>query len=145
MDFREKLLKITLDIYLISWYYIVRMRGTYYANTIEEGFEFLKEAAIQDYKEFINNENMIKEYEDNIQLEVGGSKFFKITTGRSNQRSVFGFIVKEDMFTPGGQPQFKKGDILKAASWKAPAKNRARGNVLSGNYPIQWTGPLYLS
>jgi|TARA_R100000426_G_scaffold87104_1_gene70372 hypothetical protein len=115
------------------------------ANTIEEGFEFLKEAAIQDYKEFINNENMIKEYEDNIQLEVGGSKFFKITTGRSNQRSVFGFIVKEDMFTPGGQPQFKKGDILKAASWKAPAKNRARGNVLSGNYPIQWTGPLYLS
>ena len=108
------------------------------ANTIEEGFEFLKEAAIKDYKEFINNE-------DNIQLEVGGSKFFKITTGRSNQRSVFGFIVKEDMFTPGGQPQFKKGDILKAASWKAPAKNRARGNVLSGNYPIQWTGPLYLS
>ena len=31
------------------------------ANTIEEGFEFLKEAAIQDYKEFINNENMIKD------------------------------------------------------------------------------------
>ena len=60
------------------------------ANTIEEGFEFLKEAAIQDYKEFINNENMIKEYEDNIQVEVGGSKFFKFTTGRSNQRSVFG-------------------------------------------------------
>ena len=36
-------------------------------NVLKEGFEFLKEAAIQDYKEFINNENMIKEYEDNIQ------------------------------------------------------------------------------
>ena len=62
-----------------------------------------------------------------------------------NRVRTFGFIVKEDTFTPGGQLQFKKGDILKAASWKAPAKNRARGNVLVGNYPIQWTGPLYLS
>ena len=40
------------------------------ANTIEEGFEFLKEAAIQDYKEFINNENMIKEYKPFVHVEV---------------------------------------------------------------------------
>ena len=25
-----------------------------------------------------------------------------------------------------------------------PALNQPRGNVLTGNYPIQWTGPLYL-
>ncbi len=31
-----------------------------------------------------------------------------------------------------------------ASSWRAPALNRPRGNVLTGNYPIQWTGPLYL-
>ena len=49
------------------------------------------------------------------------------------------------MTTKYGQPMFKKGDILKAASWSAPAKNRARGNILEGNYPIQWTGPLYLN
>jgi hypothetical protein len=52
--------------------------------------------------------------------------------------------VKKDMFTPGGQPRFKKGDVLKAASWAAPALNQPRGNVLEGNYPMQWTGPLYL-
>ena len=39
---------------------------------------------------------------------------------------------------------FKMGDILKASSWRAPAKNRARGNVLEADYSIQWTGPLYL-
>jgi len=39
---------------------------------------------------------------------------------------------------------FKKGDVLKPASWAAPALNQPRGNVLKGNYPIQWTGPLYL-
>ena len=38
----------------------------------------------------------------------------------------------------------KKGDILKAAGYRAPARNSARGNVLEGNYAIQWTGPLYL-
>ena len=39
---------------------------------------------------------------------------------------------------------FKKGDILKAAGYNKPALNSARGNVLDGNYAIQWTGPLYL-
>jgi hypothetical protein len=33
---------------------------------------------------------------------------------------------------------------LKAAGFNAPALNSPRGNVLTGNYPIQWTGPLYL-
>ena len=26
-----------------------------------------------------------------------------------------------------------------------PARNKPRGNILEGNYPMQWTGPLYLS
>jgi hypothetical protein len=42
--------------------------------------------------------------------------------------------VKEDM------PKFKKGTILKAASWAAPAKNYGRGNILDGNYDVRWTG-----
>jgi hypothetical protein len=51
----------------------------------------------------------------------GGMRYAKIiatTQGLgAGQRSVFGFV---DM---------RSGDILKAASWKAPAKNFARGNV----------------
>ena len=31
-----------------------------------------------------------------------------------------------------------------SAGYNAPALNQPRGNVLSGNFPIRWTGPLYL-
>ena len=54
-------------------------------------------------------------------------------------RSATAFIVKEDF------KHFKKGDVLKASSWSAPALNRARGNIFDGMYPIEWTGPLYLN
>ena len=39
---------------------------------------------------------------------------------------------------------FKKGDLLKCAGYAAPARNKARGNVLEGGFAIQWTGPAYL-
>ena len=63
-----------------------------------------------------------------------GKKYIKIV----QDTGVFCFIVKEDF------KHFKKGDVLKAAGYNAPALNSPRGNVLTGNYPIQWTGPLYL-
>ena len=63
-----------------------------------------------------------------------GKKYIKVV----QENGVFCFIVKEDF------KHFKKGDILKAAGYNAPALNSARGNVLTGNYAIQWTGPLYL-
>jgi hypothetical protein len=50
---------------------------------------------------------------------------------------VWGFVMKAD------DAKFKAGDILKPASWSAPARNRARGNIF-GDYKIQWTGPNYL-
>ena len=61
-------------------------------------------------------------------------KYIKIV----QDTGVFCFIVKEDF------KHFKKGDILKAAGYNAPALNSARGNVLSGDYYVQWTGPLYM-
>jgi hypothetical protein len=58
--------------------------------------------------------------------------YFKV----SSATSVHSFIVKED------GDKFKKGDILKAASWKVPAKNFLRGNVLvEGSYSnVSWAG-----
>ena len=63
-----------------------------------------------------------------------GQRYIRVV----RDKGVFAFVVKED------SGKFKKGDILKAAGYRAPARNSARGNVLTGNYAIQWTGPLYL-
>ena len=30
--------------------------------------------------------------------------------------------------------KFKQGDILKSATWRGPARNFKRGNVLTGDY-----------
>ena len=63
-----------------------------------------------------------------------GKKYIKIV----QDTGVFAFVMKED------SGHLKKGDVLKAAGYNKPALNAARGNVLEGNYHIQWTGPLYM-
>ena len=70
-----------------------------------------------------------------------GQKYVKIMSGNGGTvgGSCWGFIVKEDT------KKFKKGDILKPAGWNAPARNYKRGNVLEGNYLMNWTGPVYMS
>ena len=83
--------------------------------------------------EFCNiNREMIGEFEDALSVKRG-SKYTKIIKGGS----VWGFIVNAD------NGRFRAGDILKAASWAAPAINAARGNIFDG-YRIEWTGPAYL-
>ena len=67
-----------------------------------------------------------------------GRKFIKIV----NDNSVWGFIAKVDG-THKGLPM-KKGDVLKPAGWRAPAKH-TRGNIFDDNQDyFQWTGPNYL-
>ena len=77
---------------------------------------------------------MYDEFVNQIRVEEG-SKYIKII----KQGSVWGFIVKTDK-----DKLFRKGDILKAAGFNAPARNKARGNILDGGYQIRWTGPYYL-
>ena len=62
-----------------------------------------------------------------------GRNYYKIVV---NGGVVHSFIVKKD------GTKFKKGDILKAASWSSPAKNFARGNVFNTDSfkNVSWAG-----
>ena len=113
------------------------------AKTLDEGIKNLMAGAKLDYermstsngrKELTGYSKEQVELWDSKTKVMPGKKYIKIV----QDTGVFCFIAKEDF------KHFKKGDILKAAGYNAPALNSARGNVLSGNYLIQWTGPLYL-
>ena len=115
------------------------------AKDLQEGMENMMLGAKADYEEFFTArgkkeivpgsyaDTQLKEYDSKTKVFIG-KKFIKVV----QDRSVFAFIVKEDT------DKCKKGDILKPAGYNAPAQNGARGNVLTGNYYIQWTGPLYM-
>ena len=115
------------------------------AKTLDEGIKNMMIGAKKDYERFHTSngrkeivpgsygDTQLKEYDSKTRVDIG-RKFIKVV----QENSVFAFIVKED------NGKFKKGDVLKAAGYRAPAKNSARGNVLSGGYYIQWTGPLYM-
>lgn len=79
--------------------------------------------------------DMVKKFGESIRIEHG-SKYTKIVVdGRA-----WGFVVNT-----AKHPKFKFGDILKAATWRAPATNKARGNIMSGDFSwVLWTGPKYL-
>ena len=74
---------------------------------------------------------MIEEFDAGCVYEIR-RKFIKVITGNS----VHSFIMLDD------EGKFKRGDILMASSWNAPAKNFARGNVLTGKFErrVSWTG-----
>ena len=115
------------------------------AKTLDEGIKNMMIGAKEDYERFHTSngrkeivpgsygDTELKNYESKTSVRPG-KKYIKVV----QDTGVFCFIVKEDF------KHFKKGDILKAAGFNAPALNSARGNVLAGNYPIRWTGPLYL-
>ena len=112
------------------------------AKTLDEGIKNLMAGAKADYvkwstlggKELTGYcKEQVDSWDSKTKISQG-KKYIKIV----QENGVFCFIVKEDF------KHFVKGDILKAAGFNAPALNQARGNVLAGNYRIQWTGPLYL-
>lgn len=76
------------------------------------------------------NRRMIAEFDAKLAYTVG-KKYIKITSNGS----AHSFVLRED------SGKFRAGDILKAASWAAPATNFARGNVLAGKFSnVRWTG-----
>ena len=84
-----------------------------------------------DYNKFNGTEEFRARFAEGLEFKMG-KKYVKVI----HHRSVHSFIVNVH-----DDPNFKFGDILKAASWSAPAKNFARGNIFEGNFGgISWAG-----
>ena len=86
-------------------------------------------------------DNMVKEFCDSITVKPG-KKYIKVMTKIGTSNSVHSFLAAKDFTTSKGV-QFKKGDILKAASWQNPTLNAPRGNIF-GDYVVKWTGACYM-
>ena len=112
------------------------------ADNLNDGLTNMMQGAKDDYirmstsggKELTGYSLEQVEQWDNKTKVSMGKKYIKIV----QDTGVFAFVMKED------SGRFKKGDILKAAGYNKPALNSPRGNVLTGDYQIRWTGPLYL-
>jgi hypothetical protein len=109
---------------------------------IEDGINNMLDAAAYDYNKMGSTYRTSDEFRAGFMIKPG-QKYIKI--GRESKSSpgrmgsVWGFVVGTDT-----DAKFKKGDVLKAAGFNAPARNASRGNVLEGGFNINWTGPLYL-
>ena len=111
------------------------------SKSMLSGLSKMRAAMIEDYAKFMvpdteTKKNMNADYVANLGM-VYGKKYIKIVERGGGVKA---FVVGVD-----NDKKFKKGDILKAAGWNAPARNAARGNILDGGYAIDWTGPRYLN
>lgn len=84
---------------------------------------------------YYTDSNMLNQYKELV-VEIG-KKYIRLWSGNG----CWGFISRVDGDLKGSQ--IKKGDLLKPATWKAPAKH-ARGNILEGTARWSEYGPNYL-
>lgn len=98
----------------------------------------------QDYINWISNNGVRKVTEVQqemidgfmVEFDYGSSYIRVVQSTPTGQRSSHSFIVAK-------AGKFPIGTILKSASWKAPAKNFARGNILTGDFKrVRWTGAV---
>jgi hypothetical protein len=104
---------------------------------MESALGRVRSAMIVDYNRFMRGDEehvveMREEFAAGILHDVG-NKYIKITKGGS----VHSFIVNIE-----NDKKFAYGDILKAASWNSPARNKARGNIFNAAEVerLTWTG-----
>jgi len=118
------------------------------AKTLEEGVQNLIEGSKLDYAKWTEKgraegssyyDETLANFEKNCSVREG-QNYIKVI----RENAVHAFVIKK-LTAKTEAKGFKVGDILKPAGWQAPALNKARGNVLEGNFYINWTGPLYLS
>ena len=107
----------------------------------------LLNAIVDDYRLFLlgsryldydNKMSEVKKFADGLAVKAG-KKYIKIEKQLGTQTMVWGFVVAVDT-----DKKFRKGDILMAAGFNAPARNRARGNILDNDFDVNWGGPKYL-
>lgn len=78
-------------------------------------------------------DRMILEFKNTLHV-IPGNKYLKVCI----YESVHSFIVNTHT-----DKQFKFGDILKAASWKTPARNFKRGSIETKEWRhVRWTGAM---
>jgi len=99
---------------------------------IQKYLEAIK-ASYADFSELTTvRQEMVKRFNENVAVTVG-NKYLKVVI----KGSVHSFIVAKPT------PKFKVGDILMAKSYKAPATNFARGNILDPKFnfrAVRWVG-----
>ena len=109
------------------------------SKSVLSGLSKMKAAMIEDYENWGENskihDKMSKEYAEKLTISYG-KKYIKIFEEGGGVKA---FVVGVE-----NDKKFKLGDILMPAGWAAPARNAARGNILDGEYPINWTGACYL-
>ena len=100
------------------------------SNELATALIGLKDVIVADYARFLKEIDGSKD-KFGIEFEAG-SKYVKIVSiSGGGSRSVHCFVEKAN------------GNILRAASWKAPARNFIRGNVFDQSSYInrvRWTG-----
>ena len=101
------------------------------ANSMTADYALWQNRLIDQPSQAIKDE-MLERYENTLDFQEG-RKYIRVVT----DRSCSGFIVNTD-----NDPKFKRGDLLKAASWKSPTRNFARGNIFNNDDVLQvrWTG-----
>ena len=101
----------------------------------EQAIDGVLDAIVADYKQWCDGARISNSMDKSWRVKHSKvySKIIEVRDGKDS--SVHSFVVHTTE-----HKKFKQGDILMSASWKAPALNRARGNIFDGYSGISWTG-----